>query len=220
MPTYMFFDTETTGFPSGEPSTHPDQARVVQLSAVLTADDGIPRATLDVILSQSKDPSPGAAKVHGITRELIDRFGIPPVIGLRMFYRMAERADYLVAHNKQFDLKMLKIEAENLGQPLLEEHLLNTKGTETQVLCTMEYSTPIMKLAPTARMQSSGRGGMFKVPKLSEAHLFFCKSELEGAHNSLADAIGCKNVFFAIRRYLENMPTEDVDALQTAAGTN
>jgi DNA polymerase-3 subunit epsilon len=180
----LFFDTETTGkadFRAAPDAAH--QPHVVQLAALLTEDDGEERGCFNAIITPSGYNIPReAASIHGITTDIANACGLPLVSALSTFSMMCARADTLVAHNIDFDFLVMKCAYLRIGKP--------DRMADLAAFCTMRAATDICQLP--------GPYG-FKWPKLTEAHLHLCGSELEGAHDALADVRGCARVFFALQ---------------------
>ena len=182
----LFFDTETTGFPE-------DDAHVIQLGAILAEMDGRERATLNVMLDWGVlVPSPARA-VHGLSADLVARCGVEPVPALLTFAEMVAKAARLVAHNTEFDAPMMMLALNMCG-------LLRAAGTvrAKPKLCTMTVAAPVLDLPPSERMMAAGIAGP-KKPRLAEAYSYFTGRALEGAHDALADARACKEIYFRMR---------------------
>ncbi len=204
----LFYDTETTGFPrDGYPLE--SQPRVVQLAwqlVVLPDDDHVARliAESQCVLNLDGDRSvpKGAADIHGITTAKVHAWGLEPEAALDMFHAGVDRADVVVAHNEQFDRKLMSIMFRIWGERLRwSSDVFDCK----RALCTMELSRDIVKLPPTPRMIRSGRTG-HKSPKLSEAFEHFTGDELVGAHDAMVDVRATVTVFEAL------MAAADVEA--------
>ena len=183
---YLFFDTETTGICNFKaPHTDPSQPHIVQLAAMLVDPVGNVRGSMNAIIDPHVEIPEAAANVHGLTTEIVQRYGIRPLDALRMFYTFMKRADLLVAHNINFDRKLLRTTFHRLGA---HEQLAAFERCRT--FCTMEAMTPVCRLP--------GHRG-YKWPKLAEAYRHLFDEELEGAHDAMIDVMGCKDVFFAYK---------------------
>jgi DNA polymerase-3 subunit epsilon len=126
--------------------------------------------------------SEGAQKVHGITDELCEKYGIKYHSAVGMFFLLAKKATKIIAHNEEFDRNMLAIEAayyqKESGSPY--------KVDAFNWFCTMKSNTHI-------------KGG--KWPKLAEAYKHYTGKELgDDAHDALVDAEGCKEIYFAMNK--------------------
>lgn len=182
----LFFDTETNGKVDFKlPATHPTQPRVVQLAAMLTTNDGREVARLHTLIFPDGWGIPDEAKaIHGIAYDDCANHGVPIMPALLTLNGMASAAQVIVGHNVQFDDMILTGECQRLNA-----------GVEfapgRDRYCTMQRSTAICKLP--------GNYGKYKWPKLAEAHQILCGKPLEGAHDAMADVLGCAAVYFALR---------------------
>lgn len=179
----LFFDTETTGFLNTQP-------HIVQLAALLCEPDGTERASLNLIINNGVDVPEEAANVHGLTREMCEKFGTDPASALDVFIELVKRAEIVAAHNMEFDLGVVRLNMDRHG---LEDHF---DGRRT--FCTMRAATPILNLPPTDRMLAAGRNHA-KTPNLGECIRHFFDEELEGAHDAMVDVRACKRVYFALK---------------------
>lgn len=195
----LFYDTETSGFPLfSEPSSDPRQPHIVQLAAklidletqaVYQAIDVICRP--DITWSIPKE----ASDVHGITQDLALEVGIAERDALSMLLGMKERAAVRIAHNEQFDTRILRIACKRF---IGDEAADGWVAGDTE--CTMRLATPILNLPPTDKMRRAGRNHP-KSANLSEAYKHFTGNDLENAHSAMADVDGCIAVYFAIQQY-------------------
>ena len=175
--TYLFVDTETTGFKKSGAIKQDGQARVCQVGMILTD------ATGKIINSFSQLIKPDGWKVSqfnidscGITQEDCEKYGVSAKSVFSLFGRYASMASVIVAHNADFDKDFCIIEAAYAEMPM----------PETSWYCTMKENTHIS-------------GG--KWPKLSEALQHFCGRQLGNvAHNAMYDVEACKDIFFAARQ--------------------
>lgn len=190
----LFFDTETTGLPLfKEPSEDPRQPHIVQLAALLVdLDTRKTVASMDVIVRPNDWTIPEeVSKIHGITQEHALDVGIPEDIAVGMFMELW-RGRPRVAHNEQFDARILRIALLRCGDLDVDSWKAG------QAECTAMLATPILKLPPTEKMLRAGFNKC-KTANLGEAYQFFFGEPLVGAHSALADAEACKRVYFAIK---------------------
>lgn len=194
----LFFDTETSGLPNRYSSRLEDQPHVLQLAFIFGQ---IPEHG-DVIIVKSKSSmliklppetrvDPGAAKVHGITSDVLDMFGVPKSVAIPYFASYLEAADLVIGHNIGFDLDRMWDEFarnDELCEVMRESH------SHIERECTMELTRDMCALPPTARMIRSGRTG-YKSPRLGEAYEHMFDEELEGAHDALIDVEACVRIF-------------------------
>lgn len=175
----LYFDTETTGFPQ-KPNT-PDEAcpHIVQLAAILVDDAEGEVASMNVIVRPEGWTVPKeAADVHGITTEKAEAFGIPIKVALATFSNLVRVSEQVVAHNFEFDRKLVAYEVDRLGRI----HRIEEKPQ----FCTMLATVDLCKLP--------GRYGKFKWPKLMEAHEILLGEGFDGAHDALADVRACQRL--------------------------
>ena len=186
-PYYLFFDTETTGVPNdwNTPLTaFSNWPRLVQLAYLLYDSKGTLILSNETLIKPDGFSIPkDASDVHGITTEfaLNNGNGINEV--LSNFEEQCLKSKYLVAHNINFDSKIMG-----------SEFLRNTSRnpiSKLQLLCTMEASTDFCKI--------EGYYG-YKWPKLSELHIKLFGVDFEGAHNALADIEATARCFWEMRK--------------------
>lgn len=192
----LFYDTETAGLPLfKEPSEHPGQPHIVQLAACLVdVDTRQTISSMDVIIRPDGWTIPDdVAAVHGITTAHALDVGVPEAMAVGMFMELHTKCDFRVAHNEQFDARILRIALMRLvGQEVADIW----KAGKSE--CTALLSTPICQIPPTAKMVKAGFN-KFKTANLGEAYRHFTGKELENAHSAMADVQGCMAVYFAIK---------------------
>ena len=174
----LIFDTETTGFPSEKERIVQFAAHILKLSsdhAPLTVQEFCTLVKTDVPVH------PAAFSVHGISQEFAEH-GIEQRALANWFAGAANKADIVVAHNINFDMKFMNF-------------LLDREGVEPpniyKTICTMQESTNICAI-PKAR------GTGYKWPKLEEALRILCGKDLVGAHDALADTRACRDVLMEL----------------------
>lgn len=177
----LFFDTETTGFPSEKNPTE-----IVQIAAVLQRLDGNKRilGEINFIVKPSKHIPQEVVDIHGINDELAARFGLSTISAEILFMQLLESADVAIAHNIDFDTKALRDDWPNAHRLLLQK----------ESYCTMLSATPFD--------MPKAHAGKSKWPKLSDAFRFFFGNELDGAHDAMVDVRACRDVYFAIQTHL------------------
>lgn len=179
MSTFLFFDTETTVIADFKaPHDAPHQPRLVQLAAILAADDGAELASVDVMIRPHGFDIPiEATAIHGITTADAVTYGVPLFHALSLFSSLARVASDYVCHNYEFDSLVMRGECERL----VVEYPVRTGN------CTMRLMTDVCQLP--------GPYG-FKWPSLAAAYRHCFQKELVDAHDALADVRACKEVFF------------------------
>lgn len=181
----LALDTETTGMANfrGQPGDA-SQPYIVQLGAILYDENRRVVAEINLLVKPAGWTIPTeATAVHGITTAMCEKYGLPIITAMKLLLAFVKRAKLIVAHNFPFDKMMVWSELMRC-QCGPEVSLF----IETPSYCTMEASTPILKLP--------GKFGNYKWPKLAEAFKHFTGRELEGAHDAMADVRGCATVYF------------------------
>lgn len=194
----LFYDTETSGLPLwSEPSEDPRQPHIVQLAALLVdLDSWATLASLDLTIQPDGWLIPDdVVKIHGITNEHALAVGIGEPLALSLLVELWRRADVRIGHNESFDARMVRI-----GMHRFEKFDVWRDPWKAGIAeCTQLLATPILKLPPTDKMRRAGFGGKPKSANLREAYLHFMGRELVGAHSALSDAVGCMEVYKAIK---------------------
>lgn len=175
--TYLFIDTETTGFKKSGPLVQEGQARVCQVAMILSDHQGRPLAEFcSLIKPDGWEISDGAFKVHGISNDMCEKYGVQAEPVIYFFKAFSGRATKIVAHNEQFDRGMMDVECAYFGDESPEHK---------PWFCTMKSNTHITP------------GG--KWPKLDAALKHYCNKDLVNAHDAMADTRACRDIFFAMR---------------------
>lgn len=192
----LFYDTETTGLPLfKEPSEHPDQPHIVQLAACLV--DLNTRKlinSMDVIIRPDGWVIPDdVAKIHGITTERALNEGVPEASAIGVFMDMWAQARTRIAHNEQFDARILRIALMRFEDDAVADHW---KAGHAE--CTAKLATPICQIPPTEKMVKAGFN-KYKTANLREAYRHFMGRDFENAHSAMADVRACMEVYFAIK---------------------
>lgn len=184
---YLFFDTETTGFPARWDAPCSDTAnwpRLVQI-AWARCDAAGQQLDSDVHLvrplgfSIPKD----AERVHGIStaRALLEGDALGEV--LDAFSAALAQSAVVVAHNIAFDECVVAAEFTREGK--------TTDLRGMTKICTMKASTEYCRLP--------GRNG-YKYPSLSELYYTLFRRTLDEAHQADADVKACMQCFFELKR--------------------
>lgn len=195
----IFFDTETTGV-NGKP-------KIVQLAFILTEDDGTLRASTNLIVRPDGYEIPAeASRIHGITTEIAQRCGVPLAVAIAVFNNTALTCAQgeIIAHNIQFDIRMIQYAYEVGGWP--------SRIQGVKQFCTMEATKDKVRIPPTPKMVSAGIRG-YKSPKLSEAYEFAFNKPLENAHDALYDVNACKELYFWLQRANQPIVSEEPSLL-------
>lgn len=187
-----FFDTETTGLPNKRSPRLELQPHVLQFAVSLY--DNTRRPVMEVSalvqLPENVTISPEALATHGITPALLAQYGMQKFQAIQLLRFAFNRAELVVAHNLQFDEKLLTYETER------EQRLNLFEGKRK--FCTMEATIPLLRLPPTEAMIKWGHGDKFKSPKLVESYQFLFGETFDGAHDALVDTRACARVYFEL----------------------
>lgn len=187
---YLFFDCETNGLPLDYKASYEDVnnwPRIITLAWLLVEDTG-------VILEQGHHlifpngwqmPTEKFWIDNGFTQEKNEREGLPVETVVDMFIAAKMQADCLVAHNLNFDHRIIWAEIIRAGRE-------PRKGMPK--ICTMMKSTKHCNLP-----NPKGYGAP-KWPKLEELHQVLFQRSFEGAHDALSDVLACKDCFFELVR--------------------
>jgi DNA polymerase-3 subunit epsilon len=184
---YLFFDTETTGIPRNYKAPASDLTnwpRIVQLAWLTTAADGHEIGCAEHLIKPDGFEIPNdAAKIHGITTKIANETGTELNIVLARIEKDLMNVNTIVAHNMQFDEKVLGAEFLRTGRP----NIVTTKAK----ICTMQLSTEFCQLP--------GPYG-YKWPTLQELHLKLFNISFQGAHRALSDVRACAACYFELKR--------------------
>lgn len=184
---YLFFDTETTGLPKSWKAPISDLGNwphIVQIAWALFNEEGKQFAFHDHMIKPEGFVIPeSATAIHGISTEKARKEGRPIAAVLKEFSSAIPGVACLVAHNLDFDEKMVRVELLRQGMP---------DGLQAiKKICTMKGSTEYCKIP--------GPYGN-KWPKLSELHIKLFDSDFEDQHNAASDVRCCAKCFFELRR--------------------
>ena len=188
-PYYLFFDTETSGLPTNLKAPITDFSnwpRLVQLAYLLYDSEGTMILSRETVIKPNGFIIPkGASDVHGITTELALRNGKEIKDVLSDFEDNCLKSEYLVAHNINFDSKVM-------GSEFLRNTSKNPiKEDSIRYRCTMTESTDFCGI--------EGPYGL-KWPTLSELHIKLFGEDFEGAHDALADIEATARCFWELRK--------------------
>lgn len=186
-PAYLFFDTETTGLPKSWKAPVTDLGNwphIVQIAWAVFDDAGTQLAFHDHLIKPEGFVIPeSATAIHGISTERALKEGRPAAAVLKEFSLAVGGAARLVAHNLDFDEKMVRVELLRQG--------MSDAFQAIPKICTMKSSTAYCKIP--------GPYGD-KWPKLSELHIKLFEVDFEDQHNAASDVLCCAKCFFELRR--------------------
>lgn len=193
MTKYLIIDTETSGlFDFSKPADADGQPRLAELTGIIY-DTALPDpdeavSTLHYyVRPDGWSMTAEAGAVNGLTDAFLMDNGLPVGDVLDIYCNLILGGHVVVAHNAQYDTKVMRGELRRLGRPDLFESTPN--------ICTMRASTDICRIP-----KANGRG--VKFPKLEEAYRHFTGMEIPAVEGSkaLRDTRAC----FAVFKFLLN----------------
>jgi DNA polymerase III epsilon subunit-like protein len=193
----LFFDTETTGLPNKKPALDPNQARLIQLGAILASPEGEILHTINTLV-QIGDATinPYALAAHGITAKQANEEGLHPKEVFEQFHRLSDSAECLVCHNHNFDFNIIKLTAQQITgyyEDPTDPDIMLSEIEDLPFYCTMVQATEFCALPKK-------RGSGFKYPKLMELYSILFEKEFSGAHDAMADVTATMECFFELKR--------------------
>jgi len=184
---YLIFDTETTGLPVDwkAPISNLDNwPRLVQIAWFHCDNSGnILTDSNYTVKPQGFTIPEDAIEVHGISTEMATSEGIDLKTVLIEFSKAISQSNFLVAHNLNFDEKIV-------GAEFLRVNV-NNQLSMIPKICTMEMSINYCKLP--------GNYGKYKWPSLSELHYKLFDEYFDEAHDAAVDVKACANCFFELK---------------------
>ena len=184
---YLFCDTETTKkYDFKKDYKDPSQPHIMQLAGIMCDEKREVIATLDVLIHPDglyTEVSPEAEKIHGISFEQVEKYGVDPKYALKTLINMAMNCEKFIAHGLDHDLFMIKRHGEMVGVHGWESRM------EKKVYCTMKNFAKKYRV-PGAKWN--------KWPSLQEMHEFLFAKKFEGAHGALEDSIAVMNSYFEL----------------------
>jgi DNA polymerase III epsilon subunit-like protein len=196
---YVAWDTETCGIPKTrvrpirENLSKFDDARIVSLSAVKFSSRGREIDTFNRIIKPI-GYQVGATHIHGITHEYAEEHGVPFKTAFQEFIEfIGDRCNILCAHNSLFDEGIIGHELLRIGldpnKDFLDKYIFNC----THEMYKKRFLSPI---------------------KLTNLYKDIFGKEFDNAHNSLADARACGQVYPYLmgntKRELKPLPIKKV----------
>jgi DNA polymerase III epsilon subunit-like protein len=215
---YLVYDTETTGlFPKstrGGPSP-PIEAfpHILQFSFVVY--DLFTRQIMSsydsyVKVADTVEISEEITGITGITREKCNG-GANIVDVLESFYKAYIMCEGLVAHNIEFDEKMVMIELERNREQIMDKapycftlfNPIYEKVHNMERFCTMKKGTDICNILVESK--TPGRPPSKKWPRLNELHASLFAGEVpDGLHNSMVDVLACLRCYLKMRHGIDS----------------
>ncbi len=183
---YLFFDVETTGMPRSWKAPMTDTfnwPHVVQLAWQLYDEQRVLLDVQDYIIKPEGWEIPyESERIHKISTKRAIAEGKPIVEALEAFKKVIDKAEYIIAHNIDFDSKVI-------GAEFIRKDISHNLF-KSELYCTMRESTWFCKIP--------GRGGKYKWPKLEELHQKLFGAKFADAHNASVDVQATANCFFKL----------------------
>lgn len=187
MTTYLFYDTETSGFLTKGCENLPkeDQPWIVQMGMILANEERDFARISVMIRSRGRKISEGAERIHKISTADCEN-GISEVDALLLLCSYIDRSDIIVCHNVGFDLPMTRLALRRNGFNFDADNL-----EKVETICTMQKST--------AYCQLPAKWKGYKWPKLEELHEKLFGFKPQELHDALADCEVTKKCFFELK---------------------
>lgn len=188
---YLVFDTETTGLPKNYQAPLDDFSnwpRLVQIAWAVFDKEG--RNWIEksfIIYPDGYIISDEVAKIHRVTQERAMQEGQPIKKVLAEFLEDLSRVDFLIAHNINFDEKI--VGSEIMRQEMSSDLFILSEANK---ICTMKGSVDFCQI-------SNNRGG-YKWPNLTELYNKLFSTGFPDAHDALVDVLACAKCFFELKR--------------------
>uniref|UniRef100_A0A6C0B046 Exonuclease domain-containing protein n=1 Tax=viral metagenome TaxID=1070528 RepID=A0A6C0B046_9ZZZZ len=210
----LVFDTETDGLPQNmraipNINNYQDWPKIVQLSYMLYDTDANKIVLCHNYVIRVSNISHESTKIHGITNEKSQRDGIPIKEALKLFIENMKKADLIVAHNVEFDQKVILAE---LYSAMVQEKESESEFTNTEsnywvnsighmlytkkYYCTMQESIDLCSLESFTKVDKKPYK---KFPSLLELYRHLFGYEPQGLHNAIIDVVVCFQCFYKMR---------------------
>ena len=190
----LIFDVETTGLIKGRNANVSETHKfpyIVQFSWITYDTETKEMCLFDNIikLPNNKTIPEDSIKIHGITNEKMMKEGKDIKKILYSFTDSVYRSDVLIAHNLQFDKRV--IQSEYIRNNMIDWLARHRKNE----YCTMKKGKNICKIYKESRY---GNTPYMKYPKLMELHKHLFNTCPKNLHNSLVDVITCLRCYYKI----------------------
>lgn len=184
---YLFFDTETTGLPQNYQAPLDDflnWPRLVQIAWSFYDARGNHWESYSYIIKPLGFViPPEATKIHRISQECAILEGVDLKKALTHFLEDVKKASHLIAHNIDFDEKII-------GAEFLRKNIYNPIE-EKQKICTMHSTVDFCAI-------KSKYGN--KWPKLAELHYKLFDCDFEDAHDAETDIRITAKCFWELKK--------------------
>jgi DNA polymerase III subunit epsilon len=215
----LVFDTETSGLLQKKEPDITKQPYILQLSFIVFNIEFMEieqKYNQYIKVGNEIEISDTITRITGITREICDTKGISIIRALMDFHDAYIQCDCIIAHNLEFDSKMIQFEfSRNITEiKAFEPHIMDlfNKNTDLQLgivqYCTMKESmnlvaSPSVSLVPNSSSTIIGTKPAYsqykKWHKLSELYEKIFHTIPENLHNSWFDTMICFRCFMVIK---------------------
>lgn len=186
-PYYFFFDTETTGTPldyEASASNISNWPRIVQIAFISYDIEGNKLESGEYLIKPNNFLIPAnSTSIHGITHQKALDEGQPLDIALNKIHQHIKDCKCLVAHNINFDSKVL-------GAEFIRNEMTNIID-EKEKICTMLETIDFCSI-------KSEYGN--KWPKLSELHFKLFENHFDNAHDAMSDIKATAKCFWELKK--------------------
>jgi len=188
---YAIIDTETSGlFDFSKPADAEGQPRLAHLAMILVDADLKEESVIDLLVRPDGwIMPPEAAAINHLPHELLLEKGLPIADALAAYTEVVDAGRIIVAHNAQFDLKVMRGE--------LRRANIDDRFERTPNICVMRALTDICQIP-----KANGKG--YKFPKLAEAMSHFGLAQHD-AHSAGGDARDALELFRKLKE-LDKVP--------------
>jgi DNA polymerase-3 subunit epsilon len=193
----LAYDTETTGVIYGSDYTNPANPFLASIAMILydTEARRVVSSFNAAILPEGWSMPPEAGAVNGLTTEYLTKVGIPASMAVPTAISLACKADLRIAHNVDFDTKIMAAalwrHLQEESVPLDDAHKGVKNWLSLPTYCTMKESKTIVG--------TTNIKGNLKAPKLIEAYKHFFEKDLDRAHSANADAVAVLEIYMALQ---------------------
>ena len=226
---FLIFDVETTGLlpkkvKNVPPPTIDQYPYIIQLSFAIydIYDRRIIRSYDSYIkLPKTVEISEFVTNLTGITNEICETQGRNIIRVLKHFYAAYRECEGLVAHNMDFDEKMILVEIERNHEEIMKRapycltmfNPIHEKVNNIERYCTMRRGTALcnIDLKQLESIQDTDdtkikRPKMKKFPKLAELFKTLFENETLPAnlHNSMIDVLVCLKCYLKMRHNIDD----------------
>jgi DNA polymerase III epsilon subunit-like protein len=211
----LVFDTETTGLPKTKlinPDTLHLWPYIVQFSYVIydtDLNDIVHTYDAVIKLNNGMLIPEDSTKIHGITNEMSQDYGLQINNVLHNFFVDLRNSDRLVGHNISFDINIVTIELLRLiyesTHKKTEDEIKKYKydlhflKNYKNVCCTLQESINICQIKTVDKFGKE----YFKFPKLMELHKKLFETEPQNLHNSFTDILVTLRCFMKLKYDLD-----------------